>query len=164
MIKIGYGGAAFDYKNLPTILQIEGTLRLKGNTSFGNGSTISILNNGELTIGKNFSSGSNTKLLCRKKIEFGDDCLLSWNITIMDTDFHKIFNSHDDRHINIPSPIKIGSKVWVGCHSMILKGTTINDGNIIAANTTVSKDINENNAISASNKQTLIKSNIYWQA
>ena len=37
--------------------------------------------------------------------------------------------------------ITIGNDVWIGAHSVILGGTTIGDGAVIAANSVVTKDI-----------------------
>lgn len=163
MIKFGHGGAFFDSKEEKSIWQLKGKIIFKGYASFGNGTTVSVLQNAELIIGNNFSCGSNSKILCRKKIEFGSNCLLSWNITIMDTDFHRIINQNKEV-INIPKPILIEDKVWIGCHSLILKGTKISKGSIVASNSTISKSNNSNNVIIASNKQIVIKENIEWIA
>lgn len=114
-------------------------------------------------IGDNFSCGINTKLLCRKKIEIGSDCLLSWNITIMDTDFSIIKNSKEEV-INKPNSIKINDKVWIGANTTILKGVEIANGMIIATGSTISKSNLSKNSIMASNKQIVIKENICWES
>ena len=49
-----------------------------------------------------------------KSINFGDDNLLSWDILMMDTDFHKIISS-DGEERNKPSAIDVGNHVWIGC-------------------------------------------------
>ena len=55
----------------------------------------------------------------------------------MDTDFHKIYTNNNEYQINQDSEIIIGDKCWIGCRSLILKGVTIPNNAIIAANSTV---------------------------
>ncbi|EIJ1651687.1 hypothetical protein LH909_004307 [Escherichia coli] len=40
--------------------------------------------------------------------------------------------------------IKIKNDVWIGAHSVILDGVTINDGAVVAAGAVVTKDVPEN--------------------
>jgi acetyltransferase-like isoleucine patch superfamily enzyme len=50
----------------------------------------------------------------------------------MDTDFHTI--SYDDLNVSdISDDISIGNKVWIGCKTLILKGTVIKDNSVVAA-------------------------------
>lgn len=161
MIKFGYGGAVFDAKNKNSVWQLKGNIVFKGTAIFGNGTVVSVLENSKLIIGDKFSVGSNSKILCRKRIEFGDSCLLSWNVTVMDTDFHEILNENN-QIINKPKSITIKDKVWIGCNVIILKGITIGKGSIIATNTVVSKSNEKENIIISGSKQQVIKENIKW--
>jgi acetyltransferase-like isoleucine patch superfamily enzyme len=52
----------------------------------GKGVRLKLFNNSVLVIGNHFSSNANLLISCAKKITFGEDCLLGWNITIMDND------------------------------------------------------------------------------
>ena len=162
MIKFGYGGAFFDLKDKKSVWQLKGKIIFKGKASFGNGTTISVLEKSTLIIGDNFSAGSCCKILSRKQIEFGNNCLLSWNITIMDTDFHTIENQKNEI-INSPKNIEIENNVWIGCHSTILKGVKIRNGSIVAGNSVISKSEERSNIIIASNRQQVIKENIQWK-
>lgn len=76
-----------------------------------------------------------TELKSQKSITIGDDCAISWDCTIMDTDYHSINNN------SISKEIIIGNHVWIGCKSTILKGCTIGDGAIIAAGALVNRDV-----------------------
>lgn len=47
----------------------------------------------------------------------------------------------DRRADMIPSPVRIGDKVWIGANVTILPGVTIGEGAIIAAGAVVTKDV-----------------------
>ena len=73
-----------------------------------------------LHFGDNFDVTGSSSIICSKNITFGNDSLLSWDILIMDSDFHPILNRNKDR-VNSPLPINIENGVWIGCRSTILK-------------------------------------------
>ncbi len=162
MIRIGYGNIGlFDKKRSRTIWEVSGTVIFEGNTDIGHGSKIVVGQNGVLSFGKNFSITAESTLVAFKKITFGDDCLISWDVLFMDTDFHPIMNANTEI-LNPPSEIVIGKSVWIGCRSVILKGSTIPDGCIIAANSLVSKKLTGENQIFGSQSLHVIKQNIQW--
>ena len=122
-----------------TIWHVEGGVKLTGQCVVGRGSRISIGPKGILTFGSNFKITCRSTIICHKGVSFGDDCLLSWDILIMDTDFHRIVRG--DKVINEPSCVEIGNHVWVGCKTTILKGVSICDDVVIAANSTVTRNV-----------------------
>lgn len=152
-----------------TMWQVAGNLIIKGHTSFGRGCKISIGQQAQLTIGKNFTITGKSDIICQKSITFGDNCLLSWDILIMDTDFHYIYNLDsvaEREQINIPKAIIIGNHVWIGCRTMILKGVYIGNENVIAAGSTITRSINAENCIIGGNGKCveIIKKEISWLA
>jgi acetyltransferase-like isoleucine patch superfamily enzyme len=96
------------------------------------------------------------------EISFGENVLLSWDILVMDNDFHKILNK-ENVQINNPKPIIFGNDIWVGCRSTILKGVTIADNNVIAAGTILSKSIPESGNVVGGNPIGVVKNDIQWQ-
>jgi virginiamycin A acetyltransferase len=52
-----------------------------------------------------------------------------------------IWSGSEDKDITSNGPVKIGNDVWIGAQCIILSGVTIGDGAVIAANSTVTKDI-----------------------
>lgn len=147
-----------------TIWNVEGTLVIKGQTTIGRGCKINIEKGGTLVLGDNFLMTGTSAIVCEKDISFGDDCVLSWDILIMDTDYHHIFNSANEK-INHPKSIKIGNHVWIGCRNTILKGVVIPDNNVIAANSTITQRILEENCVIGGDGKLLeiLKTNIYWK-
>lgn len=105
-----------------------------------------------ITIGeRTFIGGSH--LVCAKKIDIGNDVLISWGCTIVDHDSHSIhFEERKDDVLNWAkgvkiwdhvaiAPVKIHDKVWIGLNCILLKGLTIGEGAVIAAGSVVTKDV-----------------------
>lgn len=165
MIRIGqYRVGTLDMKYHRAIWQCDGCVIFLGNAYIGSGTKISVSKGAVLTFGENFSMTGGSSIICEHQISFGADCLLSWDILIMDTDFHRILD-HNGTQINLPKCIAVGNHVWIGCRNTILKGVVIPDNCVIAAGSKITKSFNYNNCIIAGNDtQKIIKSNIIWQA
>lgn len=147
-----------------TIWELSGLLIIKGKASIGSGCKINVGKEAILTFGNNLNISGNSEIICQKEITFGNNCLLSWDILMMDTDFHHIINNERGGEvINPPKPIKIGNHVWIGCRNTILKGVSIADNNIIAANSTLTHSITNENCIIGGNGK-ILKTNINWKA
>ena len=164
LVQIGpHGLGTQDIKYSRTMWDVNGTLIINGKTSIGRGCRISIGYNANMNLGCNLTITGRSTIISQKEVTFGNDCLLSWDILIMDTDFHNIM---DDRNeiINHPRPIHIGNHVWIGCRTTILKGVNIADNVIISANSTITKSVVENNcAIGGFGKDAIVlKKNINW--
>lgn len=150
-----------DHKHVRSIWEVRGEVILDGKVSLGSGSRISVASDAVLRFGDNFSMSGNSSLVCQKNISFGNDCLLSWDILIMDSDFHKILNMQGET-VNAPSPIRIGNHVWIGCRSTILKGVQVADHSVIAAGAVITKTLPDAHSIYGSNNLKL-KSDIDWK-
>lgn len=162
MIKIGFGNVAvFDRRYSRSILELHGTWVIKGNCYLGHGSKISVGENGYLEIGDNFTISAESAIICHKKIIIGNDCLFSWDIQVMDTDFHKIFI--DNKQINLDEPIFIGNSIWIGCRSLILKGASIPDNCIIGASSMITKKLQYSNSVYTGNDSKPKKENVRWE-
>jgi len=99
-----------------------------------------VVDGGRLTIGHQTNvNGLGTKFLCRSSITIGAACTFSWDVQVLDNDFHAITASGLER----PSvaPVVIGDRVWVGTRAIILKGVTIGDGAVVAAGSLVTRDV-----------------------
>lgn len=75
------------------------------------------------------------------EIEIGEKALIGNECIIYDTDWHTL----DGREGEIPAlPTRIGRGVWLGARVMVMKGVSIGDNTVVAANSTVTKDLPPN--------------------
>lgn len=70
-------------------------------------------------------------------IEIGENTLIGTDVSVYDTDFHAL--PVDERLTGIPKKAKvvIGSSVWIGDRVLILKGSEIGEGSVVAAGAVV---------------------------
>lgn len=162
MIKIGYTQCGFFPANHHnSILDIgEGVLVFEGYASIGSGAKLSVDKGGLLFIGNQFWSTGPILIVARKLIRFGYNCVLSWNISIMDHDAHDIY--HCGALSNTPHSVMIGNHCWIGFNSIILKDSSLSNDVIVGANSIVTKGIEESNVIIAGNPATIKKRNVIW--
>ena len=163
VIKIGFPYVGIvNEKYSVSVLEINGDIVFKGNALIGSGSKISVGENGLLIFGDNFVLTAESKIICFKNIIFGDDCLLSWDILIMDTDFHKIsYNSGEFKECE--GKISIGNRNWIGCNTIILKGTVTGNNVVISSFSKLYKDYNASNILISGNPGKIIKDIVEWK-
>lgn len=161
MIKIGFGDVGhYDRKRSRSIWQVSGTVAFGGKASIGHGSKLSV--RGNLTLGADFNMTAESTIVCAHQISFGNDCLLSWDILIMDTDEHPIINQ-DGIRTNPDKPILVGNHVWIGCKCTLLKGTEIPNNAIVAAGTLLTSAFSGENQVIGGNPPAFLKSDVRWE-
>lgn len=89
-----------------------------------------------LTIGTECSIGDRTEIHCGREITIGDNSIISWDCNILDRDYHSAEGEPEEAE-----PVVIGSGVWIGCRSIILKGVNIGENAVVAAGSVVTKDV-----------------------
>lgn len=109
-----------------------------------------------IKIGDNTWIGDRTEIHAGRSVEIGSNCNISWNVTIMDRDYHKL-----NTQTETIKPVVIGNNVWIGCNSTILKGVTIGKGAVIAAGSVVTKDVPPGTLVGG-NPARIIKESVYW--
>lgn len=110
---------------------------------------------------------SGATIYARKGISIGENTCIGGNAKILDNDFHPIDLDDRIKLLNdahggdaadlIPTrPIKIGKNCFIGCNSIILKGTELGDGCVVGAGAVVSGKY-EDNCVIAGNPAKVIK-------
>jgi acetyltransferase-like isoleucine patch superfamily enzyme len=97
-----------------------------------------------------------------KSISVGKNSMLAYDIDIRTGDAHSIIDTFTQQRINPSKDITIGEHVWIGAHSILLQGTTIEKDTIIGAGSLVNKKFEKGNIIIAGNPAKIIKENIRW--
>lgn len=157
---IGYGDGAtatFEYSGSNLELLEKSKLIINGNTRVGYNSSIRLEKNAQLIIGDNTYISAKALIRVAKSIKIGNNCAISWNVTIMDSDFHdykvnKILQENTKEVI-------IEDNVWIGNNVIILKGVHIGKNAIVAAGSVVTRDIEPFSAVGG-NPAKKIKSNV----
>ena len=119
------------------------------------GADIIVFKNAKLTIGNSFIN-SDCKIRCHKEIIIGDDCAISHDFTVMDSDAHKL-----NGKINTKSVV-VGNHVWIGTRVTILPGVKIGDGAVIAAGAVVTQNV-EPKSLVAGVPARVIKTDVEWE-
>jgi len=128
-------------------IQNKGVFEINGNCNFADGVKINIFPEGKFSIGDGTYIMFDSRFFIEEFIEIGRNCAISWNVEMMDTDFHRV--NLDDSEIR-RSGIKIGDHSWVGAGVRIIKGVELGKNIIVAASSVVTKSF-PSNAIIAGN-------------
>lgn len=161
MIKIGIEGVDGVTDNRRGFLLLGKNAKIIFNRKASLSKGISIRNFGTVSFGNNFYCNCNMSIICSKKITFGDDCILGWNVHIRDCDGHSLFQN--GARINPGKDVKIGNHVWIGQDVKILKGVGIPDDSVIAMNSCVTKKFTEPKMIIGGYPAKVIKQNVDWE-
>ena len=164
MVRLGESRVGLFDGNIRTVLNIHGQLIFNGSSRIGRGSSLSIGPSSRLLIGNDFIITAKCSIVASegKDVYIGNNCLISWDVLIMNTDFHKLIDIQSENIINNAADVKIGDKVWIGYGVTILKGTIIPDNSVIASNSTCSGKFLDRYSVYAGVPAKKIKSNISW--
>lgn len=109
---------------------------------------------------------SGATIYARKGISIGDNTAIGGNVKILDNDFHPLDWETRNRYLLDPNggdasvvparEIKIGKNCFIGCNSIILKGTVLGDGCVVGAGAIVSGKF-EDNCVIAGNPAKVIR-------
>jgi acetyltransferase-like isoleucine patch superfamily enzyme len=91
----------------------------------------------EIRTGDNFGLNYGVEIYAAKSITMGDNAMIGDQVTIYDTDFHRIDEGGEVR----VAPVTIGDNVWLGRGATVLPGVSIGDHSIVAAGAVVAKDV-----------------------
>ncbi|MGB3071960.1 MAG: acyltransferase [Ottowia sp.] len=123
-----------------------------------------IVDANRINIGKGTTIGG-ANIICGegRSVTFGEDCMLAWGIEIRTTDSHALFDVGTDARINHAADVVIGDHVWIAAHSIILKGSQIGSGSVIALRSVVSGKFPEENTVIGGLPAKIIKQGVRWE-
>lgn len=113
----------------------NGKLIVNGTVTVQTGGTLQVQNNASIEIGKAYINHGAT-IIAGNHMKIGNGLLCSRNVTIFDSDFHKIVDLAGNQ-LNMPRNIEIGDHVWIGVNATLLRGARIGNGAVVAADAVV---------------------------
>ena len=140
-LRIGLGSLGITAERDTSVVRVRpgAELHCAGVVSLQRGIRV-VVDSGRLTIGDGTNiNGPGTRILCAQEVTIGAGCTFSWDVQILDTDFHAI--TTDGVEQPSVAPITIGDRVWIGTRAVVLKGVTVGDGAVVAAGAVVTKDV-----------------------
>ncbi len=119
-----------------TLLRMDddSVFTVKGSASIYYGADIILFRGAKFQIGDSFIN-SNCKIRCHENIVIGDNCAISHDFTVMDSDAHEINGSRGTKEVIIGDHVLIGTRVT------ILSGVHVGDGAVIGAGAVVKDDV-----------------------
>lgn len=163
-----YGNNPVKGMTMPTCLRMEAKTTLEihdgpltrygyGPYNLRYGAYIEIVNGGKLSIGQGAANVGLT-IMCAKEVTIGNGVRIGRNVSIRDWNGpHVIINSTYRNH----APVHIEDHVWLCSGCTIMPGVTVGEGAVIAANSTVTKDVPPHSLVGGSPAK-IIKENIEW--
>lgn len=126
--------------------------------------------NATVTIGNGTTINDHSAIFCRTgyEISIGADCMFSQEVILHAGDAHPIYDTISQEITNCPDPgsskraIRVDKHVWLGWGCMLLHGSKIGKGSIVAARSLVTKQF-PNNCLVAGHPATQKKVNVGWK-
>ena len=140
---------------------VEGTVCFEGECKLATANIVSCSEGAVINFGANFQANDGCRFISVNEISFGSNCLLSWDCTFIDSDFHSLRRC-DGLISNVPRSITVGEHCWIGFGSRITKGASLPEGCVIASGSLVTKAFDEGGLlIGGTNK--ILDHDIVWE-
>lgn len=140
-LRVGLGSFGLTSEHDTSVIRIRpgAALHCNGVVSLQRGVRI-VVDGGRLVLGHGTNvNGLGTKILVAEDVTIGSGCTFSWDVQVLDNDFHTM--TVGGRQQPSSAPVRIGDRVWLGTRAVVLKGVTIGDGAVVAAGAVVTKDV-----------------------
>lgn len=143
-----------------TRIQMDDLTKITVNGTFmvNEESYIWVTHSGHLILDGGFINEKVT-ITCASEVHIGKNAHIAREASIRDYDGHYI----ETPNYRTAKPVYIGENVWIGYRALIMKGVTIGDGSIVAANSVVTKDVPPH-CIVAGNPAKVIRENVNWRS
>lgn len=117
----------------------EGKLLLGKGISIRKNCEINVRNDARVSIGDNTFLNSGCIITAHRGIQIGRNVEFGPHVMVFDHD-HKFKGGYQAREFEVEEVV-IGDNVWIGAGTIILKGSKIGEGAVIAAGSVVNKEV-----------------------
>lgn len=139
MIQLGFPRAA-TYPNSGVVWRNKGRVVFKGRCVIGNDCSVIVGKQAKLVIGDLFHVNAGLKLVTECSVTFGPRVLLGWGVTIIDTNFHYVYDIEKQTNKRAFAPINIGADNWISTECLVLNGVNTPQGCIFGAKTVITRN------------------------
>ena len=149
MIRIGILYNCHYWINKKTHLEMRkgGRIVFHGTCSIAKGAHIELEPNGLIEIDDDVIINAGLNIYAFYKVKIGKGSRVGFETTILDTDFHPMYDMVGERLTKTYAPVEIGENCWIGMKTIIKKGTKIHSNNIIGSASVVSGLFRKENCI-----------------
>lgn len=157
----GFGGTDSILERKSSLDLIKGSKMIfHGDAQFSRGTILK--NKGIIELGNHFSANKNFTISCSKRISFGENCLLGWDVYMRDSDGHEIMDKETHQSKPIIGEVNIGNHVWIASFCHILKGSVVPSGCVVGYKSLVCRRFIEPDCIIAGHPAAVTRHNIEW--
>lgn len=139
-------------------LNKESKLEFSGEVKIGPGSRILLGKGAKVEIGSGTEITGGTKIMAEQHISIGKNCMIAWDVQIMDTDWHTTKSNNG----NYVSEVIIEDDVWIASGVKIMRGVRIGSGSVIAAGSIINSDVPKNSLFGGIPAK-LLKEDYFWK-
>ena len=160
VIGMGATQQVFDADRSRSALMMLPKSRLRvsgGRVRLGWGTKVRIARRASVVLGGGSFINANCLLIANTSVTLGQRCSVAWRSTIMDADYHLVAGNRSRS-----TPVEIGSDVWVGAESIIMQGTSIGSGSVVAARSVVRGDFPDRSLV-AGLPARVLRSDVTWE-
>ena len=119
MIRLGFWVTRV-YPNSGIYWCNEGDIVFKGKAVIKNDCYVLCGNQGKIVFGESFGASAGSKIVSRCSVTFGKYTRLGWGVTIIDTNFHPLYDMEKKEFKTAFGPIEIGDYNWFASQCMIM--------------------------------------------
>ena len=120
------------------------TLRIGRWSWVGHGTKIRV-HEGEVSIGSKTVMGQECTISAYQHVSIGNECIVADRVMLIDFDHGVVEVERPIRLQGIyKRDVKVGSNVWMGYGSCVLRGVSVGHNSIVGTNAVVTRDVPEN--------------------
>lgn len=126
-------GKRLKCKQWPIFLSPPRSIAIGNDVGLGTGLRL-MISTGKLVVGNNVNITHNVTISSATRVTIGDYSMIAENVTIRDADHGTDHTTLMCNQAHVSSSISIGRDVWIAAGCAITKGSRIEDGCVIGAN------------------------------
>ena len=140
------------------LVEVGAVLEIDGTLTIGSGADIQLFPGSQVHV-KSGSFNAGLQLTCADRIEIGEDVRIGRNVQIRDNNGeHYIIQPGYTWH----APVTIGDHCWLCSNVCVMKGVTIGEGTVVAANSVVTHSLPAH-CIASGNPAEVVATDIVWR-